>query len=66
MSEERTADGFLIVEGLRVWNNELRRVTITLEGSWLEGDELWFYTREGGLTSQSRVASRHPMSGEFA
>lgn len=61
-----TANGVPLTEGLKVWNNELRRVTVTLKGSWEENGELWFYTAEGKLTSESRVSTIHPSTGERA
>lgn len=67
----KTADGFPLVDGMRVWDNNLLRVTVRLNGrEWIENGEMWFDTEgeNGGLSlsSESRVATRHPGTGEKA
>lgn len=74
----RTADGFEVTHGLRVWDNNLERGSVDLEvrPPFSETNqnnghvEWWFYIQrdKGGrdLTSESRVATRHPFTGEKA
>lgn len=67
-----TADGVALVEGLRVWDNNLERVIVRLTGSWVEYGRLWFDTSkaDSGLPSHfmsnDRVTTRHPFTGEQA
>jgi hypothetical protein len=39
---EKTADGVDIVEGLRVWDNNLNRGVVHLPADYLRGDTEWF------------------------
>lgn len=66
---DRTADGVLITEGLRVWTNDLERGHISLAEAGYEtnqntGDKtLWFHVirrlgDRGVLQSSDRVATR--------
>lgn len=68
----RTADGWPIKHGLRVWTNDMRRATVDLDGDiYMEIDGTpWFDVTEGGgprkTMSPDRVATRHPSTGAFA
>jgi hypothetical protein len=67
----RTANGVPITEGLAVWTSDLERATVvTLDGSFEEGGETWFYVSTAvssrSLASESRVTTRHPFTGEKA
>jgi len=67
----RTADGFDLRDGMRVWTNDLRAGTVNLSAAFVEGHELWFDVLEDGrtvsdLVSESRVCVRHPFTGEPA
>jgi hypothetical protein len=74
----RTADGVEIVNGLRVWTNNVRRATVDLEyGTPWKEREWWFYVHEerdddgspgyrGVIMSETRVSTRHPSTGERA
>jgi hypothetical protein len=70
--EHRTADGVPIVDGMRVWDNNVERVIVRLAGSWEEYGRLWFDTSNAATGLQShvmsndRVATRHPRTGEEA
>jgi hypothetical protein len=77
----KTADGVEITDGLRVVNNDLRTGTIDLEYREPRSEtnqnnghvEWWFYMSIDGmppgvrhLTSESRVATRDPFTGQKA
>lgn len=58
-----------IVDGLRVWTNDVERGTVDLSRSWVENGKLWFDVDTGRgkvLQSEDRVATRHPFTGERA
>jgi hypothetical protein len=75
----KTIDGVTIVDGLRVWDYDLRRTTVDVKGtSWASEDsefhkywEGWFEmkTTDGVRTSSMngvRMWVRHPTTGEKA
>lgn len=75
----RTANGVTITHGLRVFTNDMETGTVDLEYEDAEPEtnqnnghvEWWFYVnRDNGrghkLMSESRVATRHPFTGEPA
>ena len=73
MPTYRTNDGVEITHGLPVWDYNLRRVVVSLDGTeWEENGKLWFDTRtvvmgdRASLMSNDRVWTRHPMTGEQA
>ena len=61
----KTANDVTITDGMTVWDNNLRRVTIDLSFSFEENGEFWFNT-SGGMSSESRVSTVHPFTGEKA
>lgn len=68
MAVNRTANGVEIVEGLRVWDNNLRRVVV---GKADRYDIGWYdmLTVEGGRSSMmngDRMTTVHPSTGERA
>lgn len=62
-----TADGIPIIDGMRVWDYNLRAGTVDL--TRLDSDG-WFYvkTDDGGssLMNAERVCVRHPFTGKAA
>ena len=74
----KTADGVKIVDGLRVWTNDLETGRINMEDVSFEQNEntgeifMWFrvirdYRMERGvLQSNDRVAVRNPFDGKTA
>jgi hypothetical protein len=69
----RTLDGVEITDGLRVWDYNMNRVLVSLDGrQWEENGKLWFDCRNewtgmlASLMSNDRVWVRHPSTGEWA
>lgn len=74
----KTADGVKIVDGLRVWTNDLDTGRITLEDVSFEQNDntgeifMWFRVirdnklERGVLQSNDRVAVRNPFDGKTA
>lgn len=62
----KTADGFKIAHGMRVWDYNLNRATVDLSVI----DDGWFYTIDDsghrGSSDSVRVCVRHPFTGESA
>jgi hypothetical protein len=74
-----TADGVEIIEGLRVWTNDLTTGVIDLTEAEYELNHntgeytLWFRVKldaasndRGVLQSEDRVATKNPFTGEIA
>ena len=71
-----TADGFEVTEGGTYWDNNLKLVTVTRVASYSEenrnpdngplGAKTWWHDTTGGMADGSRLAKRHPFTGELA
>ncbi|MDQ3222058.1 MAG: hypothetical protein M3Q75_01055 [Gemmatimonadota bacterium] len=69
MADYFTANGVKITEGLRVWDNNLDRVIVSIPTPY--GDEGWFDTltedgRRGGMSNGERMTTVNPFTGERA
>lgn len=73
--KDRTADGVLITQGLRVWTNNMDKGRIDLSDAEYEAGVLWFRVvldkddssePRGTLQSSDRVATVNPFTNERA
>lgn len=65
-----TADGVKIIEGLRVWDHDLNKGVIDLEGIDSRYWDGWFHVKtddgERPLVNSERVFTRNPFTDERA
>ena len=76
MAQHYTADGYEVTEGGAYWDNGLHLVTVTKVASFSEenrnpdsdlfGQVTWWHDTTGGMADGSRLAKRHPFTGELA
>ena len=72
----KTADGYDVLAGVAYWDNSLRIVTVTRVASYSEtnrnqdssqyGVTTWWHDTTGGMCDGSRLAKRHPFTGQLA
>jgi len=71
MAQDRTADGVPVAAGLRVWTNDLDRGVVLGPCSYPNPYEAVWYDVDTGKSRPvamdgSRMATRHPSTGEMA
>jgi hypothetical protein len=74
--EHKTADGYLVEQGKRYWDNDLNQVTVTKLAAYSEANQnkshpdfgkvVWWHETTGGLVDGSRLARFHPFTREDA